>query len=64
MTMQLSDRPDAVVRHEPAYCSGCAAGLAGTPEEGVVRRQVTEVPEVRAVVTSTRWPTAGAVAGL
>jgi transposase len=50
-TMQLSDSPDHVVRHEPACCSGCAAGLAGTPEEGVIRRQVTEVPEVRAEVT-------------
>jgi transposase len=50
-TMQLSDSPDRVVRHEPACCSRCAAGLAGAPEEGVVRRQVTEVPEVRAEVT-------------
>ena len=50
-TMQLSDHPDRVVRHEPACCSGCAAGLAGAPEEGVIRRQVTEIPEVRAVVT-------------
>jgi transposase len=51
VTMQLSDSPDHVVRHEPACCSGCAAGLAGAPEEGAVRRQVTEVPEVRAEVT-------------
>jgi transposase len=50
-TMQLSDSPDHVVRHEPACCSGCAAGLAGAPEEGAIRRQVTEVPEVRAEVT-------------
>jgi len=50
-TMQFSDHPDRVVRHEPACCSGCAAGLAGAPEEGVIRRQVTEIPEVRAVVT-------------
>jgi transposase len=50
-TMQLSDNPDRVVRHEPACCSGCAAGLGGAPEEGVIRRQVTEVPEVRAEVT-------------
>jgi transposase len=53
-TMQLSDRPDRVVEHEPACCSGCAAGLAGAPEEGVIRRQVTEVPEVRAEVTEHR----------
>jgi transposase len=50
-TMQFSGRPDAVVRHEPACCSSCAAGLAGAPEAGVIRRQVTEVPEARAVVT-------------
>lgn len=49
--MQLSGRPDAVVRHEPACRSSCAAGLAGAPEAGVTRRQVTEVPEARAVVT-------------
>jgi transposase len=50
-TMQLSDAPDRLVRHEPACCSGCAAGLAGAPAEGVIRRQVTEVPRVRAEVT-------------
>ena len=50
VTMQLSDRPDAVVRHEPC-CSSCAAGLAGAAEAGVIRRQVTEAPEARAVVT-------------
>ena len=55
-TMQFSDRPDAVVRHEPACCSSCTAGLGGAPEAGVVRRQVTEVPGARAVAPSTRWP--------
>jgi transposase len=53
-TMQLSDSPDHVVRHEPSCCSGCAAGLAGAPEAGVIRRQVTEIPEVRAEVTEHR----------
>ena len=51
VTMQLSDRPDAVVRHEPCSCRGCGKGLAGVPQEGVIRRQVTEIPAVRAVVT-------------
>ena len=54
VTMQLSGSPDRVVRHEPACCSGCAAGLAGALEEGVIRRQVTEIPEVRAEVTEHR----------
>lgn len=51
VTMQLSDSPDRVVRHEPACCAGCSADLAGAQEAGVIRRQVTEVPPVRAEVT-------------
>ena len=54
VTMQLSDAPDRVVRHEPSCCSGCSAGLAGASEEGVIRRQVTEVPAARAEVTEHR----------
>jgi transposase len=50
-TMQLGDFPGRVVRHEPSCCSGCAAGLSGAPQDGVIRRQVTEIPEVRAGVT-------------
>jgi transposase len=50
VTMQLSDSPDCVVRHEPERCSACAAGLGGAAEAGVIRRQVTEIPEARAVV--------------
>jgi transposase len=50
-TMLLTGCPDRVVRHEPSCCSGCAAGLGGAPEAGVIRRQVTEIPEVRAEVT-------------
>jgi hypothetical protein len=42
------------VRHEPASCSMCAAGLAGAPEAGAVRRQVTEIRQVRAEVTDIR----------
>jgi transposase len=39
-----------VVRHEPERCSACAAGLGDAAEAGVIRRQVTEIPEARAVV--------------
>jgi transposase len=49
--MQLSERPDRVVRHEPSCCAGCERGLAGAPEAGVIRRQVTEIPPVQAEVT-------------
>ena len=50
-TMQLTDHPDHVVRHEPACCGRCGAGLAGARETGMERRQVTEIPPVRAEVT-------------
>jgi transposase len=50
VTMQLSGSPGCVVRHEPERCSACAAGLGGAAEAGVIRRQVTEIPEARAVV--------------
>jgi len=54
VTMQLSGCPDRVVRHEPACCSRCAGGLAGAAEAGMIRRQVTEIPLVKAEVTEHR----------
>ena len=50
-TMQLTDHPDRVVRHEPSCCAGCERDLAGAGEAGVIRRQVTEIPPVKAEVT-------------
>ena len=38
-------------RHEPRSCAGCGHGLAGAVQVGVTRRQVFEVPQVRARVT-------------
>jgi len=50
-TMQLTDHPDRVVRHEPSCCAGCDRDLGGAGEAGVIRRQVTEIPPVTAEVT-------------
>ena len=50
-TMQLTDHPDRVVRHEPSCCAGCDRDLGGAGEAGVIRRQVTEIPPVKAEVT-------------
>jgi transposase len=50
-TMQLTDHPDHVVRHEPGACRECGTGLDGACETGMERRQVTEIPPVRAEVT-------------
>lgn len=53
-TLRQVDNPDTVIRHEPAACGGCGQSLAGTDEVGVVRRQVFEIPPMRARVTEHR----------
>jgi transposase len=50
-TMQLTDHPDKKVRHRPARCRCCGNSLKGAPETGMERRQVTDIPPVKAVVT-------------
>jgi transposase len=53
-TMRLTDHPDHVIRHEPGRCTGCARDLDGADEAGAERRQVTEIPPVKAEVTEHR----------
>jgi Transposase IS66 family len=48
-TMELTDRPDYVIRHEPPACRRCGAGLAGARETGTERRQVTETAQARKI---------------
>ena len=43
--------PDREVRHEPACCGCCGAGLGGRPVTVVERRQVFDLPEVTVTVT-------------
>jgi transposase len=50
-TLAQVTRPDREVRHEPGCCGRCGAGLAGRPVTGVERRQVFDLPPVRAEVT-------------
>ena len=45
-TLAQVARPDREVRHEPARCGRCGAGLGGRPVTGVERRQVSGLPEV------------------
>jgi len=54
-TMQLSDRPDKVIRHRPASCGGCGRSLKRRGEvTASERRQVIDIPPVRAVVAEHR----------
>jgi len=50
-TLIQSARPDRQVRHEPACCSRCGAGLAGRPVTSVERHQVFDLPPMRIEVT-------------
>jgi transposase len=50
-TLAQVARPDRELRHEPACCGCCGAGLVGRPVTGVERRQVFDLPEVAVKVT-------------
>jgi transposase/uncharacterized coiled-coil protein SlyX len=57
-TMQLSDHPDKTVKHRPKQCSCCGKSLKRAPVTGTERRQVTDIPPVKAVVTEHQLLTA------
>lgn len=50
-TLRMVETPDAVSQHTPEYCHCCGEDLRGIPQELVGRRQVVDIPEVRARVT-------------
>ena len=50
-TMPLSDHPDKVVKHRPKRCGGCGKSLRRGEVTGVERRQVIDIPPVKAEVT-------------
>ncbi|WP_370328646.1 DUF6444 domain-containing protein [Candidatus Mycobacterium methanotrophicum] len=43
-TLALVDDPDEILRHEPAACVGCGAGLAGAEQIGVERGRSIQSP--------------------
>jgi transposase len=50
-TMELTDHPDKKVRHRPAACGCCGKSLKGAEVTAVERRQVIDIPQVRATTT-------------
>jgi transposase len=50
-TMQLSEHPDATVRYRPGKCGCCGKSLKRAPVTGTERRQVIDIPPVKAKVT-------------
>lgn len=49
-TLRLVDMPDAVQVHGPACCAGCGQSLAGVPAQRIERRQVVDLPPIKAWV--------------
>jgi transposase len=50
-TMELTAHPDRTVKHRPKRCSCCGKSLKKAPVTAVERRQVTDIPPVKAVTT-------------
>lgn len=50
-TMKLSEHPDMKVRHRPGKCGCCGKSLKNAPVTAVERRQVIDIPPVKAVTT-------------
>ena len=51
---ELIEKPDRVISAAVTECDQCHAELSGTMPEGIERRQITELPEVKAVVIETQ----------
>jgi transposase len=50
-TMELTEQPDKKVKHRPAKCGCCGKSLRNAPVTAVERRQVIDIPPVKAVTT-------------
>ena len=50
-TMQLSEHPDKTVRHRPSKCGCCGKSLKRAGVTAVERRQVIDIPPVKAKTT-------------
>jgi transposase len=53
-SLDLVERPNAVVRHRPVRCTGCGASLRDAAPVAVERRQVFDVPATVVRVTEHR----------
>lgn len=53
----LMDKPDQVIEVHPSACAQCGQDLQGVAPSRTVRRQITELPEIKPVVIETRQQT-------
>ena len=58
-SLTLVEQPDEVVVHQPSVCAGCGPGLGAAPVLRTERRQVIDLPVVRAQVVEHQAETRG-----
>jgi transposase len=63
-TLRQVEKPDETVCHEPAVCGGCGVSLDDAPLAAVTRRQVFEIPPIKARVTEHRLNTRRCACGV
>ena len=54
MSRALVEKPDRVIRVWPVTCTHCAADLRTVEPEQIIRHQMAELPEIRALVLETQ----------
>jgi transposase len=62
-TMEFAGNPDKKVRHRPAKCGCCGKSLKNAPVTVVERRQVIDIPPVKAVTAEHQVLTVGCGCG-
>ncbi len=53
-TLEMTSVPDHIVDLAPDHCRGCGAPLENVPSEPASRRQVVDIPAIKAVCTEYR----------
>ena len=54
MTRPLVETPDQIVAVKPDQCQACGQDLRAVPTRREIRRQVTELPDIKPIVIETR----------
>ena len=50
-TLKQMENPDRIEHHMPLYCNGCGEDLTGQPSFFASKRQVIDIPPIKAIVT-------------
>lgn len=50
-TLQMSEQPDKIIKHSPCVCEQCGNQLNPDQEEFIEKRQVVDIPPIKAIHT-------------